>query len=472
MNDSGKVIHGDVITARILVEGELVLESPLCIGTGEHDERVDATVLKGADGIPYVPGTSIAGALRALMTDSCTSVTAEDLERFWGGSGEEGLQSAFIAGDATIPGGRLAFPVEERDGVGIDPRTGTAMAKRKYNYDIVPAGNRFFWRGETIVRMCDDPALMEQFTQTLCALLAEGCVKLGAHTAKGFGRVRLENPRTCKFDLTDAEGVRTYLRFCSTGQLASDHPLACKPFPHSSSGLSVEADFSLASALIVRSYSTDPAAPDESSVQSGDHYLIPGSSLKGALRHRAMMIISTLGVVDPERSSDLQSLFGKAGNEHPENSTPEKSIKSRLLVDESIVDGALPDVQTRIQVDRFTGGVRNGAFLESQPLWSNRGQERVHMRIAVKDCASWEAGLILLLLKDLWTGDLQLGGERSVGRGGLRGIGAEISLGSQQCSLASDGDKLRVTPEGGSQWLESCVSDLVTWASAFKEGTA
>ena len=32
-----------------------------------------------------------------------------------------------------------------------------------------------------------------------------------------------------------------------------------------------------------------------------------------------------------------------------------------------------------------------------------------------------ELGLLLLLLKDLWTGDLPLGGESSVGRGRLRG---------------------------------------------------
>lgn len=470
MEGRREISRGDAVVARIFVEGELVLESPLCIGTGEHDARVDATVLKGADGNPYVPGTSMAGALRAAITDSCSSVTGADLGLFWGSGGEEGLQSAFIVGDATVAGNHLALPVEERDGVSIDPGTGTAVKGRKYNFDIVPAGNRFSWRGETVVRACDDPVLMERFTQTVCSMLVEGYVRLGAHTANGFGHVKLVGARTCKFDLTNADGIRSYLQFCATNQMDSAHPLACEPFQHSSTEFSIEADFSLASALIVRSYSTDPAAPDESSVQSGGRHVVPGPSLKGALRHRAMMIISSLGVVDAEHSDDIRGLFGYASTERPEDGEPEASIKSRFFVDESIVTDARPEVQTRIQVDRFTGGVRQGAFLESEPLWSNRGQERVHVRIAVRNCTGWEAGLLLLLLKDLWTGDLQLGGERSVGRGGLRGVKAVIGLGSHRCEIVTEGQALCVTPEAESQWLESCVSDLVAWADTHKGG--
>ena len=34
--------------------------------------------------------------------------------------------------------------------------------------------------------------------------------------------------------------------------------------------------------------------------------------------------------------------------------------------------------------------------------------------------------MLLLLLKDLWTGDLPLGGESSIGRGRLRGLEAKL----------------------------------------------
>ncbi len=43
-----------------------------------------------------------------------------------------------------------------------------------------------------------------------------------------------------------------------------------------------------------------------------------------------------------------------------------------------------------------------------------------------------KAGLLLLALKDLWTGDLPLGGESSVGRGRLQGLDAALSYAGQR----------------------------------------
>ena len=47
-------------------------------------------------------------------------------------------------------------------------------------------------------------------------------------------------------------------------------------------------------------------------------------------------------------------------------------------------------------------------------------------RLRLFDSKDHEIGLLLLLLKDLWTGDLPLGGEISVGRGRLRGRSATL----------------------------------------------
>jgi hypothetical protein len=50
------------------------------------------------------------------------------------------------------------------------------------------------------------------------------------------------------------------------------------------------------------------------------------------------------------------------------------------------------------------------------------------MLIAIQQPTDAEIGLLLLLLKDLWTGDLPLGGEISVGRGRLQGIIARMNF--------------------------------------------
>jgi len=76
--------------------------------------------------------------------------------------------------------------------------------------------------------------------------------------------------------------------------------------------------------------------------------------------------------------------------------------------------------QQRIKIDRFTGGTMSGALFDSQPIFAkNNGTNR--LKIKIKDAQDPEKGLLLLLLKDLWTADLPVGGEKNIGRGVLEG---------------------------------------------------
>jgi len=72
---------------------------------------------------------------------------------------------------------------------------------------------------------------------------------------------------------------------------------------------------------------------------------------------------------------------------------------------------------TRIRVDRFTQGVAAGALFEEEPLVD------AHTKLAleVRDPSDAEVGLLVLLLKDLLSGDVPLGGSVAVGRGGCSG---------------------------------------------------
>jgi hypothetical protein len=71
-----------------------------------------------------------------------------------------------------------------------------------------------------------------------------------------------------------------------------------------------------------------------------------------------------------------------------------------------------------------------------------------------------EIGLLLLTLKDLWTGDLPLGGESSVGRGRLRGLRAELSLNNESWEIeAQENGSLKIV--GNRDRLESFVQAFV-----------
>jgi hypothetical protein len=73
-----------------------------------------------------------------------------------------------------------------------------------------------------------------------------------------------------------------------------------------------------------------------------------------------------------------------------------------------------------------------------------------------------EVGLMLLLLKDLWTGDLPLGGESSVGRGRLQGVSATITLDDNVWVIeAAEGKKLTFSGIGDPEQLQSDYLDAL-----------
>ncbi|MCL0081501.1 hypothetical protein M1N64_04660, partial [Peptococcaceae bacterium] len=72
------------------------------------------------------------------------------------------------------------------------------------------------------------------------------------------------------------------------------------------------------------------------------------------------------------------------------------------------------------------------------------------------------AGLLLLILKDLWTADLPIGGEKSIGRGVLEGIKAKIIMfDDHNINITRQNDAgLAVEPEDTKK-LEKLVTEFV-----------
>jgi CRISPR/Cas system CSM-associated protein Csm3 (group 7 of RAMP superfamily) len=92
------------------------------------------------------------------------------------------------------------------------------------------------------------------------------------------------------------------------------------------------------------------------------------------------------------------------------------------------------------------------------------------VKIHVVNPTDYEVGLLLLLLKDLWTGDLALGGESSVGRGRLKGKKADLAHHSagacQKWQIVANGKKLTI--EGDRDALERFVTALNTHLNKVK----
>ncbi|MCI4626758.1 MAG: RAMP superfamily CRISPR-associated protein, partial [Candidatus Magnetoovum sp. WYHC-5] len=211
--------------------------------------------------------------------------------------------------------------------------------------------------------------------------------------------------------------------------------------------------FALKSSLIIGAYSEETDCPDKIHIKSNGKSVLTGTTLKGAIRARAEMIINTLGG-KPELI--LKEFMGWVSDKSGNNKKKEK-CSSRLIIEETYIENPTEVVQQRTQISRFTAGVLN--LFDSQPLWkTNNSVDMINIKITIKDYKAYEAGLILLILKDLWSGDLPIGGEKAIGRGVLDGVKAKVSFNENTVVIINkknNGTKLSI--EGPSEKLEEFV---------------
>ncbi|MGC1395937.1 MAG: RAMP superfamily CRISPR-associated protein, partial [Coleofasciculaceae cyanobacterium] len=155
-------------------------------------------------------------------------------------------------------------------------------------------------------------------------------------------------------------------------------------------------------------------------------HILSGTSLAGVLRHRAERIVNTLHEINQQITQEIvNDVFGFVPENNQANKKPDAKA-SRLVVSETEIKEATELVQNRIAIDRFTGGAYHGALFDEQPIFGG-DKTCVCIELELRNPKEYEIGLLLLLLKDLWTQDLPVGGESSIGRGRLQGKKATLT---------------------------------------------
>lgn len=229
---------------RYTFRGALLLEGALHIGSGrggrvgEREPSTDATVIRDSLGHPYIPGSSLRGALRSavaqvapLLLDQSSGRLLDDeeaIEQMRQEVEREVAQAAARASAADTafdtegelqqrlearlsPFERLfgttlwASPLyipdlylqgeqpedgEVRHGVGIDRDTGAAREGIKYDFEVLPR-----WLTFDFFMRCELPARHRERQEQLLAIglrmLEQGEIRLGGRAARGVGHVRL-----------------------------------------------------------------------------------------------------------------------------------------------------------------------------------------------------------------------------------------------------------------------------------------
>lgn len=464
------------IISRIVVEGDLELQTPAHFGNGDGDDLTDMPLLVDPfdEKTPLLTGASIAGALRSYLRDrekgygrSADSQDASVL-LFGGRKGDDdGEQSPLIVED--VFGEPNTFGIEMRDGVRLDGKTRTAAEKAKFNLQLWHAGTKFRLRFELLIREKDDADRLKQALATALAGLTDGSVTLGARKRRGYGRVTVSQWYVRTYNLKQQDDLLVWI---AHGDKRLDGKVAPEPNIKKALGVAalvddhrrtfcINATFSLNGSLLIRSGSgQDDKGPDmvhlhAQQVNGKREPILPGTSLGGALRARALKIANTLGPQDKAREL-IHAMFG------PEMKGAVKPHASRVNVCEKVVKNPRTDlVQNRVSIDRFTGGARETALFNQQPAFGG-DETTVTVDVQLIEPRCYEVGLLLLLLKDLWTSDLPLGGESSVGRGRLKGKEATLTCWNEGTPVSWDikANGQRLTIDGDREVLEGCVAAL------------
>lgn len=476
------------ISTRLIITGNLILTSPAHLGNGDRGSSVDLPLLLDTvEGRPLLQGSSLAGALRNYLRAYEQGLRQAEkrghlAELLFGGvkGDPQGDQSPLIIDDAlgerttpeirdgvrhdalgepTTPGSRdpcghgdrervrddalveLTTP-EIRDGVRIDGRTRTALPNFKYDLELLPPGTCFPLRFELLLPANPDQATALRDALTLVLQgLQRGEIFLGARKSRGYGRCTVEEWKMVSYDLHQCQELLAWLSsdYPCWGFRAKELSPTTLDAPVSRADqrkiFRIEATLNLATAMLIRS--EEPLGggdqqPDVIQLRNGlGQPVVSGTSLAGVLRARAVRVLQTLGV--EKHQEFLDDLFGY--DMHGRSGQPSAS---RLIVDEARIDQGATLVQNRVSIDRFTGGALDTALFSEAPQVGGE----VKLTLSIHNPKDADKGLLLLLLKDLWTRDLAIGGTSSIGRGRLEGCQATICDGAQTWTLKTQDNRL------------------------------
>jgi CRISPR/Cas system CSM-associated protein Csm3 (group 7 of RAMP superfamily) len=442
-NTSRKVLK------RIVIEGDLVLQTPTHFGGGDSGDIIDMTLLvDSVSGKPLLSGSTLAGALRSYLLArergerAAIENESNTLAAKLFGAPQmdyEGRQSALIIDDALGELPRGVPGVEIRDGVRLDSRSRTAMEKKKFDLELWPAGTQFSLHFELMICENDDEYMLKQALATALVGLSNGQIALGKRKSRGYGRLLVKRWSKRTYDFSNGDDLIAWIaddrdNMGVTGPAVESNEdianLLGVELVDVRSYFTIDADFQVAGSLLIRSTSgVTFHGPDQVHLRSWqpdgtESPVLSGTSIAGTLRARAGQIINSLAA-DKNKGNDLLSgIFGILHDDESEGQR-KKPNASRLEVDEVVIEDCCIDlIQNRVCIDRFTGGAAEGKLFNEQPVFG--GKVKLTMRLV--NPAFSEIGILLLLLKDLWTEDLPLGGEASIGRGRLSGEKAKLVL--------------------------------------------
>lgn len=318
------------VHTRWKIKATLQALTPIHVGGMGSDVDTDLALAINGRGNYYIPGTSLAGALRGWMA---RSLNDDDIKDLWGDHETEKRGASFIAIDDAEIESSQSIPIEIREGVGIDRNTGAAADRFKYNRAILPKGTRFPLSVTLDCQKDEEPKDLWQLLQSL----EQGHICIGAAKTRGLGKVELKDLTIHQHNLNDATGIFNTLL---NGNGAQDwNTIKANNHYKPPAQLNLEIAWKPRDPVMVKAEGDGIAVdilPLVSQVDSGVRFVIPGSSIKGVLRAHAERIVRTV-CSKPTKESFLEQMHLSLINEifgAASRSEQERGLIGALSIDD------------------------------------------------------------------------------------------------------------------------------------------
>ena len=455
--------------ARIIIEAK----APLNIGSGNKGIKSDSLVLRDINGLPFIPGTTIAGLIRHSITvqrfeneeDKDYEKRLNELRSPLMGSQELGsplviteakmLDSDGTVLDGIVPQERLnseflvnfrQLPIRQHAKIG---HRGATLKGGKFDEEIVLKGTRFCFEME----MLSDKDNDAKFKELLDTLNSE-TFRIGSGSRSGFGeievvgcqcqykKINLEEPKQRDWYLKKSSSLSEEWQESDTIQLNKPsskgwtaYTVQLKPIDFILFGSGFGND--KADMTFVRESFIDWSGGTAQVKNREQVVLVPASSVKGALSHRLAFHYNKIKEIFADTLAEceiiedhvgknneaVKAVFGSEGEKDTAGKMKNK-LRGNVLISDIIQEATvLPKVLNHVAIDRFTGGAIDGALFNEETLYA-KGQS-FELKLLVNNSTFDDKDVKTAFedtLKDLCSGMLPLGGGVNRGNGCFEGI--------------------------------------------------
>ncbi len=407
-------------------EIEAVTRGPLHIGG--YLGGTDEVLIDPKDNQPFIQASTLAGFLRSVSAAEWgDQITAELFGDSHDSNSEKSGNSRVKVTDGTMKPGRIKM--ELRPNVRIDRKTGTAGNEKgsgqKFETTYVSEGTEFGFTLYLYTKK-EEPSQQSEFETVLGIMKADDAMggngaRIGSKKSSGAGGFDATKIRRCIYDMTVEEDRKAWIK--------GDNPSTCDDILSELSPIISDCKYVIKVSAVtegpiqVRGIAVNEFgsnAPDSENMTNGNNqFILPGSSIRGAIRSRMEMIADYMN-----KDQVIQNAFGYMADKHQDSRSGNLYFQDVLFKEKDQIKIQGNPLRHRIHIDKFTGGVM------SRTLFSEKnasGETEIIIRILDRYDPDATLGLLLFALRDLASNLYNFGNGYATGKGFLKVSSIQIT---------------------------------------------